>query len=74
MILHLQWKIRKRGYFDKCDDSYYEQMKKTFKIIHGFVDDGKSTLIGRLLYESKLVFEDQLKKLNKDNRIWHTRK
>jgi sulfate adenylyltransferase subunit 1 (EFTu-like GTPase family) len=24
------------------------------------VDDGKSTLIGRLLYESKLVFEDQL--------------
>ena len=26
----------------------------------GSVDDGKSTLIGRLLYESKLVFEDQL--------------
>jgi hypothetical protein len=25
----------------------------------GSVDDGKSTLIGRLLYESKLVFEDQ---------------
>ncbi|HXR52687.1 MAG TPA: GTP-binding protein, partial [Steroidobacteraceae bacterium] len=26
----------------------------------GSVDDGKSTLIGRLLYESKLVYEDQL--------------
>ena len=25
----------------------------------GSVDDGKSTLIGRLLYESKLIFEDQ---------------
>ena len=26
----------------------------------GSVDDGKSTLIGRLLYDSKQVFEDQL--------------
>ena len=26
----------------------------------GSVDDGKSTLIGRLLYESKMLFEDQL--------------
>ena len=26
----------------------------------GSVDDGKSTLIGRLLYESKLIFEDHL--------------
>ena len=26
----------------------------------GSVDDGKSTLIGRLLYESKLIYEDQL--------------
>jgi hypothetical protein len=26
----------------------------------GSVDDGKSTLIGRLLYESKMIFEDQL--------------
>jgi bifunctional enzyme CysN/CysC len=29
----------------------------------GSVDDGKSTLIGRLLYESKLIFEDQLSAL-----------
>ena len=26
----------------------------------GSVDDGKSTVIGRLLYESKMLFEDQL--------------
>lgn len=30
----------------------------------GSVDDGKSTLIGRLLYDSKLLFEDQLKSLD----------
>ena len=33
----------------------------------GSVDDGKSTLIGRLLYESKLVFEDQLAALESDS-------
>jgi bifunctional enzyme CysN/CysC len=34
----------------------------------GSVDDGKSTLIGRLLYESRLVFEDQLAALEVDSR------
>ncbi|BCN81579.1 sulfate adenylyltransferase subunit CysN [Prescottella equi] len=34
----------------------------------GSVDDGKSTLIGRLLYESKLVFEDQLSALENDSK------
>jgi len=34
----------------------------------GSVDDGKSTLIGRLLYESKLLFEDQLAALEADSR------
>jgi bifunctional enzyme CysN/CysC len=34
----------------------------------GSVDDGKSTLIGRLLYDSKLIFEDQLATLEKDSR------
>ncbi|HJO92936.1 MAG TPA: sulfate adenylyltransferase subunit CysN [Victivallales bacterium] len=33
----------------------------------GSVDDGKSTLIGRLLYDSKTVFEDHLKSLEKDS-------
>jgi bifunctional enzyme CysN/CysC len=34
----------------------------------GSVDDGKSTLIGRLLYDSKLIFEDHLAALGKDSR------
>ncbi|HEX8011315.1 MAG TPA: sulfate adenylyltransferase subunit CysN [Casimicrobiaceae bacterium] len=34
----------------------------------GSVDDGKSTLIGRLLYESKLLFEDQLAALKADSK------
>jgi bifunctional enzyme CysN/CysC len=34
----------------------------------GSVDDGKSTLIGRLLYDSKLIFEDQLDALEADSR------
>ncbi len=34
----------------------------------GSVDDGKSTLIGRLLYDSKLVFEDQLAALEADSK------
>jgi len=34
----------------------------------GSVDDGKSTLIGRLLYDTKLIFEDQLTSLARDSR------
>jgi bifunctional enzyme CysN/CysC len=34
----------------------------------GSVDDGKSTLIGRLLYESKQIFDDQLAALEGDSK------
>jgi bifunctional enzyme CysN/CysC len=34
----------------------------------GSVDDGKSTLIGRLLYDSKMIFEDQLEALQADSK------
>lgn len=34
----------------------------------GSVDDGKSTLIGRMLYESKMLFEDQLMQLEVDSK------
>jgi bifunctional enzyme CysN/CysC len=33
----------------------------------GSVDDGKSTLIGRLLYDSKMIYEDQLAAIEKDS-------
>ncbi|HEX4648362.1 MAG TPA: sulfate adenylyltransferase subunit CysN [Steroidobacteraceae bacterium] len=39
----------------------------------GSVDDGKSTLIGRLLYESKLLFDDQLTALELDSKRVGTR-
>jgi bifunctional enzyme CysN/CysC len=38
----------------------------------GSVDDGKSTLIGRLLYESKLIFEDQFAALKADSKKFGT--
>lgn len=38
----------------------------------GSVDDGKSTLLGRLLYETKLIFEDQLAAVARDSRKYGT--
>ena len=38
----------------------------------GSVDDGKSTLIGRLLYDSKMIYEDQLAKIEKDSAVHGT--
>ena len=38
----------------------------------GSVDDGKSTLIGRLLYEQKLIFDDQLAALERDSKKYGT--
>ncbi len=38
----------------------------------GSVDDGKSTLIGRLLYESKMLFEDQLAAIEADSKKYGT--
>jgi bifunctional enzyme CysN/CysC len=52
-------------------DSYLEihQHKSLLRFITcGSVDDGKSTLIGRLLYDSKMIFEDQLEALQADSK------
>jgi bifunctional enzyme CysN/CysC len=52
-------------------DAYLEahQKKSLLRFITcGSVDDGKSTLIGRLLYDSKLIFEDQLAALEADSK------
>ena len=38
----------------------------------GSVDDGKSTLIGRLLYDSKMIYEDQLAQLEKESKVHGT--
>jgi bifunctional enzyme CysN/CysC len=48
-------------------------LKDTLRFITcGSVDDGKSTLIGRLLYETKLIFEDQLETLKADSKKFGT--
>lgn len=46
----------------------HEQKELVRFITCGSVDDGKSTLIGRLLYDSKMIFEDQLKALENDSK------
>ena len=38
----------------------------------GSVDDGKSTLIGRLLHDSKLIYEDQLNSIKQDSKKFNT--
>ncbi|CAN5419155.1 sulfate adenylyltransferase subunit CysN [soil metagenome] len=52
-------------------DAYLKshQSKSLLRFITcGSVDDGKSTLIGRLLYDSKMIFEDQLAQLEADSK------
>jgi bifunctional enzyme CysN/CysC len=52
-------------------DAYLDrhQHKSLLRFITcGSVDDGKSTLIGRLLYDSKMIFEDQLAQLEADSK------
>ena len=51
-------------------DAYLEQHenKELLRFLTcGSVDDGKSTLIGRLLHDSKMIYEDQLEAISKDS-------
>jgi sulfate adenylyltransferase subunit 1 len=49
------------------------QSKKLLRFITcGSVDDGKSTLIGRLLYDSKMIFEDQLAEVEQESKKYGT--
>jgi len=50
----------------------HEQKSLLRFITCGSVDDGKSTLIGRLLYDSKLLFEDQLESLAAESKKFGT--
>lgn len=63
-------------------DLIYQNIEKYLKehenkeilrfITCGSVDDGKSTLIGRLLYDSKMIFEDQLASITSDSKKYGT--
>lgn len=58
------------------DISKYLQWHETKDLLRfltcGSVDDGKSTLIGRLLYDSHMIYEDQLEKIAKDSKVYGT--
>ncbi len=63
--------------FESGDDigtylSRHEQKDVLRFIACGSVDDGKSTMIGRLLYDSNIVFEDQLDRLKSDSKKFGT--
>jgi bifunctional enzyme CysN/CysC len=55
---------------ENIQEYLHAQEHKSFLrfITCGSVDDGKSTLIGRLLYDSKLIYEDQLAALESDSK------
>jgi sulfate adenylyltransferase subunit 1 len=80
IVLH-QWKKRNKRDIFKMDhqseliktniEQYlkeHEQKDLLRFITCGSVDDGKSTLIGRLLYDAKMIFEDQLASIEKDSK------
>lgn len=50
----------------------HEQKSLLRFITCGSVDDGKSTLIGHLLYQSKMLFDDQIAAIESDSRKWGT--
>ncbi|MDP3083048.1 MAG: sulfate adenylyltransferase subunit CysN [Rubrivivax sp.] len=58
------------------DIGAYLQQHETKSLLRfitcGSVDDGKSTVIGRLLFESKMLFEDQLAAIEADSKKWGT--
>jgi bifunctional enzyme CysN/CysC len=59
---------------DDIEQYLHQHERKTLLrfITCGSVDDGKSTVIGRLLYESKMLFEDQLAAIEADSKKWGT--
>jgi len=56
----------------KLDMQHFIEMESTKSMLKfitcGSVDDGKSTLIGRLLYDSQLLYDDQLEELKRDSK------
>lgn len=66
-------KVHQPGTMDIKTFLDQDQQKDLLRFLTaGSVDDGKSTLIGRLLYDSKKIYEDQLQALERDSkRIGH---
>jgi len=60
-----QWRIEKNKGIFKMEENTKQLLRFTTA---GSVDDGKSTLIGRLLYDSKSIFQDQLEAVEKSSK------
>ena len=60
-----QWRIEKNKGIFKMEEKTKQLLRFTTA---GSVDDGKSTLIGRLLYDSKSIFQDQLEAVEKSSK------
>lgn len=65
-LLKPQWRTEKR--VDIFKDFEYVKMDLLRFITAGSVDDGKSTLIGRLLYDSKSILADQLEAIERSTK------
>jgi bifunctional enzyme CysN/CysC len=69
------YKIQQEGLI-RSDISEYlsrHESKDLLRLLTcGSVDDGKSTLIGRLLYDSHMIYQDQLEKVARDSKIYGT--
>ena len=53
---------------ENIEENDYAEMDLLRFTTAGSVDDGKSTLIGRLLYDSKNIFEDQIEAVEESSR------
>ncbi|MFC1719837.1 sulfate adenylyltransferase subunit CysN [Pseudomonadota bacterium] len=69
------YKVQEEGLIRSDINAYLErhESKDLLRLLTcGSVDDGKSTLIGRLLYDSHMIYEDQLDKIAKDSKVFGT--
>ena len=68
--LKLRWRTEKnKVIFKKILNMEYQDKELLRFTTAGSVDDGKSTLIGRLLYDSKSIFQDQLEAVEESFRF-----
>jgi sulfate adenylyltransferase subunit 1 len=65
MELHYNSHFKQKKSMTEIDSNGYLEMDLLRFTTAGSVDDGKSTLIGRLLYDSKAIFEDQMEAMER---------
>ena len=67
--------VREKGLINGDLSTYlkrHEQKEMLRLLVAGSVDDGKSTLIGRLLYDSHLIYKDHLEAIYNDSKTFNT--